>query len=311
MNAQSQTGSSWSELGAAEWPNHPSSFPLALGVGFGAQSEGDVPTALAWLNRAQILAPYHPGPHLWTARLLRKIGAEDQALVEYRLAMEGAWRAGARDVFREVAKSYSTEEALRRLVPADRPESIAQFAMWLRDLGDRRAAAFGLDAIAQLEESPATLMAGIYARIDRQEWGPSRALIEKAWLRDDLDPNIRLRLAVSMGWSGEPARSLTMLRKMAADIDRDWPSYWFSLGRAEARAGNAPAARRALRRIGVGASPHWRARALRVEATLAEQDGRDGEAGRLRKRAAALDGDASPMTKPVAPSGDLNGGTVP
>jgi hypothetical protein len=240
--------------------------------------------------------------------LLRKIGAEDQALVEYRLAMEGAWRAGARDVFREVAKSYSKEEDLRRLVPADRPESIAQFAMWLRDLGDRRAAVFGLESIAQLDESPATLMAGIYARIDRQEWGPSQELVEKAWLRDDLGPTIRLRLAVSMGWSGNPARSLTMLRTMASGIERDWPSYWFSLGRAEARAGNAPAARRALRRIGIDASPHWRARGLRVEATLAEQDGQDGEASRLRKRAAALDGDASPMLKQVTPSGDPLGG---
>jgi hypothetical protein len=311
MTASAQEGVSWRELGSAEWSHHPSSFPLALGVAFGAGREADVPTSLSWLNRAQVLAPYHPGPHLWTARLLRLIGAEGQALVEYRLAMEGAWRSQARDIFREVARAYPLESDLRRLVPTDRPEAIAQFSMWLRDLGDKRSSAFGREAMAQLDESPATLMAGIYAHLDGQHWNEARTLIEKAWQRDDLDPNIRLRLAVSMGWSGAEPRSLAMLQEMASGLERSWPSLWFSLGRAEARAGDAPSARRALRRIGSAASPHWRAKALRVEADLAESDGRQAEARRLRDRAQALDGASSPPKHGVSASqGEQDEGAV-
>jgi Flp pilus assembly protein TadD len=293
MAEANRGGASWAGLAEEEWAYHPSSFPLALGVAVTAQREGDALTALAWLNRAQLLAPYHPGPHLRTARLLRRLGADGQALVEYRLAMAGDWRGRARDIFKEVARAYPAEEALRGLVPEGRPEAIAQFAMWLRELEDPRTASFGMDALEQLSESPATLMAGIYARIDRTEYPEARALIEKGWKAEGLDPSIRLRLAVSMGWSGDPKRSLAMLRGMASGLQRDWPSFWFSLGRAEARAGNAPAARRALRRVGWTAPSHWRAKALRVEADLADADGRGDEAERLRGRAQSLDGSAS------------------
>jgi len=294
MAEQKGPGVSWATLGTLEWRHHPSSFPLALGVAAGAQKDGDPATALAWLNRAQLLAPMHPAPHLRTARLLRRLGAADQALVEYRLAMEGDWRGRARDIFKEVVRAYPQEEALRKLVPPDRPEAIAQFAMWLRESGDSRVGTIGLDALTQLEDSPARLLAGVYARIDRKEFEEAQTLIEEGWTREGLDRTMRLRLAVSMGWSGRSERSLVMLRELAADGGRSWPSLWYSLALAESRSGNAPAARRALRRIDHDASSSWRAKSLRLEADLADADGRPSQGKRFRRQADALDGNSKP-----------------
>jgi len=298
MSTAQERGQSWKSLGEEAWGYHPSSFPLALGIGVGAQGEGDAMTALAWFNRAQLLAPRHPEPHLRTARLLRRLGAEDQALVEYRLAMEGDWRGRARGIFAEVARAYSSEGALRRLVPSDRPEAIAQFAMWLRELGDGRAAALGIQALSDLEDSPARLMAGVYAHIDRSEFLEAQALIEEGWATEGLAPTMRLRLAVSMGWAGMDARALTMLRELSVDVESPWPSLWYSLGKAEARSGDASAARRALRRIGHDASANWRAKSLRVEADLARSEGRIDEAERLTVRAAALESSAGSVDQP-------------
>lgn len=288
LSGLAQEGASWRELAEDEWSHHPSSFPLALAAAVGSQAEGDTATAFAWLNRGQQLAPHHPGPHLRTARLLRQIGASSQALVEYRLAMEGDWRFRARPIFREVAQAYPGVDDLRRLIPQERPEAVAQFAMWLRDLGDPRAVTFGQLALESLDESPATLVAGIYARLDQRRFEEARELIERAWQLEDLDRNIRLRLAVSMGWSGASERELELLRELAAGVERAWPSLWFSLGRAEARAGHAPEARRALRRVSSSSSPRWQSKALLVEAALEEEAGRPDQALRLAQRSGSL-----------------------
>ncbi|MEE2828708.1 MAG: tetratricopeptide repeat protein [Myxococcota bacterium] len=282
-------GGSWAESTVREWSRHPASFPFALAVAAGAEADEDPARALAWLNRAQVLAPFHPEPHLRTARLLRRLGADSQALVEYRLAMEGDWRFRARPIFREVARAYSDTASLRRLVPEDRPEAIAQFAMWLRDLGDPRGPLLGREAVETLPEQPAVLVAGIYARLEEGRHEEARELIERAWKISDLDPHIRLRLAVSMGWAGDIERELALLRSMESGVDRDWPTFWFSLARAEFRADNGPASRRALRRLMRSGLPRWSSEALLMEARIEEREGRAGEALRLVQRSRRID----------------------
>ena len=141
-------------------------------------------------------------------------------------------------------------------------------------------------------------MAGVYAHIDRSEFLEAQALIEEGWATEGLAPTMRLRLAVSMGWAGMDARSLTMLRELSVDVESPWPSLWYSLGKAEARSGDASAARRALRRIGHDASVNWRAKSLRVEADLARSEGRIDEAERLTVRAKALESSADLVGQP-------------
>ena len=289
MTNEARQGASWKDLGAAEWREHPGAFPLALAVASGAQEEGDVSAALGWLNRAQLLAPSHPEPHIRTARLLWQLGAVSQALTEFRLAIERDWRGSARSVLLEVAARTKDTSSIRALLPSDVPSAPAQFAMWLRDAGDPRS----VDLVALLSpdgaSTPAGRVAAVYTALDTGDLVGARQTIEEVWTMPQLDPNIRLRLAVAMGWAGDYPRSVEMMNGMTLHLDREWPSLWFSLARAELKVGNEPAARRALRRVAKGRSTVWLARALRLEAELAEAAGRAAEARGLRERAEALD----------------------
>jgi O-antigen ligase/tetratricopeptide (TPR) repeat protein len=70
--------------------------------------------ALRWLNRAMVLHPRHPGPHVVAARALRAAGHTDQALVEYRAALE---RRTTQPVVPELVGYYSEVPDLLRALP--------------------------------------------------------------------------------------------------------------------------------------------------------------------------------------------------
>lgn len=60
-------------------------FPLILGA---AYAELGKPEAFAWLNRAMVLAPAWPGPHVTAARALEVRGRVSQAVLELRAAAQ-------------------------------------------------------------------------------------------------------------------------------------------------------------------------------------------------------------------------------
>jgi hypothetical protein len=76
--------------------------------------------ALRWLNRAMILNPTHPGPHLVAARALRASGHAAQALVEYRAGLARQPRQGPA-ILVELVQSYPDAAALLQAMP-DRPD---------------------------------------------------------------------------------------------------------------------------------------------------------------------------------------------
>jgi O-antigen ligase len=76
------------------------------------------PNALRWLNRAMILHPRHPGPHVVAARALRVGGHADQALVEYRAAIA---LKTTQPVLPEMVAVYPEVKDLLRAMP-DRAE---------------------------------------------------------------------------------------------------------------------------------------------------------------------------------------------
>jgi len=275
---------SWEQVAAQEWRWHPASFPVALDLGHVLAADGDLEQALYWLNRAQLLAPRHPDPHLATARLLRAVGAEQQALIEYRLAMEGDWTYRARAVAAEVAATYPGEDALLRLVPAGRPGSASEIALWLREASDPRWRALARLGLDDASSSPAATVVGVFVLIDDGEQEAARGLIRDAWEREDLHRTMRLRLAIAMGRAGAPEEELRLLRSMAAGPEDAGPNFWKTLALRALRQGAPPRARVALRRLRSYGLSEYTAQSLRIEAELEASEGKNARALRLLGR---------------------------
>ncbi len=261
----------WPAFGRDEHRWHPASFPLALRVAVEAQQRGALADALPWLNRAQRLAPRHPWPHLWTARLLRSAGLEGQALGEYRRAMEGDWRLSGPSILEEVAGAYDDVASLEALLPPDLPAARVQMAAWLLDLRDPRAVEVGAGQAAVLPDLPAALLVDANARMVRGESG-ALGLLERAWGHEDSPVVVRVRVADLMGRAGRSQRELEMLRDLAG-LPSASPSVLLALARREVAAKHSSHARIALRRLrSVGSASHLR-ESLRLEALLEEQAG--------------------------------------
>ena len=110
----------------------PGSYPIALAVANAYADEGDVGRSLAWANRAQVQAPLHPWPHLHSARLLRRLGATNQAIGEYRLALEDSPPLSGMfpRILDETLESMSQDDLLLRLAPREPPGADARL-VWL------------------------------------------------------------------------------------------------------------------------------------------------------------------------------------
>lgn len=273
------------EGGEREWRWHPSSFPIAQQVAVEYARRGDFEAALPWLNRAQLLAPRHPDPHLYTARVLWRLGYEAQALVEYRLAIEGDPRNRALPVLGEVAARYPEAWQLERILPADRADGPAMFAQWLSALGDDRAAHFAELARERDPDAATTAVALAVALVDAGRSDEAITWIESAWSRGGLTPWVERKLAVAMAAAGRPDRALARLRKVPVGALDPGPEFWLVLGELELLAGEPVGVRVASRRVRAAHSPEHTARSLCLEARLSHREGQTEEALQLVGRA--------------------------
>jgi thioredoxin-like negative regulator of GroEL len=109
---------------------------------------------MTWLNRAMLLFPTHPTPHLIAASVLASSGHKQQALLEYRTAIATA--ANGRDVLAMVASRYPAIDDLIAVTPRTVAFRIG-LAKWLIARGRTNDA----DRVYQLiaEDDPKNVLA--------------------------------------------------------------------------------------------------------------------------------------------------------
>jgi tetratricopeptide (TPR) repeat protein len=111
------TASPRNAIGSAAEPllrRHPSDHLLPLTVARHLAQTGEPRQAMRWINRAMFLAPQSSYPHRLAARILWRLGARQQALLEYRLACE-ARISETGHIGGEVLARGATLEELSRL----------------------------------------------------------------------------------------------------------------------------------------------------------------------------------------------------
>jgi tetratricopeptide (TPR) repeat protein len=157
---------------------HPADYLQYAIAGAQLTSNGDK-RGLRWLNRAMLLHPRHPGPHFVAARALRAQGHADQALLEYRAALD---LRTTQPVLPELVEAYpkvadllrampdraaNHHELVAALVAAKRPEQALEVAAaaqqrWPRDpalLRDLAALAVTRKDLATAERWARSLLA--------------------------------------------------------------------------------------------------------------------------------------------------------
>ncbi len=232
--------------------------------------------ALRWINRAMARNPAHPIPHLMAAELLARSGRKSQALVEYRLAAEGAPDPRTL-VFPRVRARYAAVEDLLAATPADR-HGLALLAKWLGPISSR-------DAERVYEK---------LVEVDPKNRRALRALVALALERKDAvaaGPRLRALLAVDTGQTS--LRLAARERLLAGDLpgamrlaegstDRSADAFELELSLADAlsRAGAPAAARARLDRL-----LDWsldRAQRARLHEVRAENERRAGNEHQYR-----------------------------
>ncbi len=93
----------------------PADHMLPLVAAHASLERRDAAGAMTWVNKALYLAPSDVRGHLLAAEALSLAGREDQALLQYRLAIE--WGASVRSVLAVVSRRYEDVEQLRKAVP--------------------------------------------------------------------------------------------------------------------------------------------------------------------------------------------------
>jgi hypothetical protein len=273
---------------AAElWGWHPSSFVLAQELARRFADAGYATEAMAWINRAMQLAPHHPYPHLMAARLLRSLGANDQALIEYRLTLESDWRHAGQPIYREVARNYPDLETLKRLAPRDEPDALslfAQIALWEKD---PRAAGLAQSAYEQRPEHPRAVSVQAQALVWQHRLREARALALDALQRLSLGQAIRAQLIVVLWQSGEQTMALDLLVRHLASTSGADPALYLRLADWH-RLTKAPGlARVALRHARRDGGAQVVAHSLVREAILEQDQGAVAAALGLVRRAQA------------------------
>ncbi|HKA88070.1 MAG TPA: O-antigen ligase family protein [Haliangiales bacterium] len=248
-------------------------IPTVVAERLVADKPGD---ALGWINLAMARNPAHPIPHLMAAELLARSGRKSQALVEYRLAAEGAPDPRTL-VFPRVRAHYPAVEDLIAATPADR-RGLGLLAKWL----------------ASISASDAERVYEKLVEVDPQDARALRALVALALQRKDAGAagrRLRALLAVDTGQSS--LRMAARERLLADDLpaamrlaegstDRSADAFELelSLADAQSRAGATAAARARLDRLlGWGLD---RAQRARLHEVRAENERRAGNEHQYR-----------------------------
>ncbi len=280
-------GSSREDLDSAAarlWTWHPSSFVLAQELGR-RYSEAAAPNqAMAWLNRAMLLAPHHPDPHLMTARLLRALGANRQALVEYRLTIEADWRYAAIPVFKEVLHSYTELNDLERVVPRNQADGmglLAQLAIW-----EHHPRANVLADLAYQQDPANPRAVSVKARTlrDSGRQDEARDIAVEALGKLTMSASIRYQLLGVLWYTGERPMALEQLAALLATEHPLKPDAYLRLAQWRHALEQPALARVALRQARRG-TPSTIAGSLLLEARLELEAGEHLAALGLVRRA--------------------------
>ena len=130
--------------------SHPNDGHFAYYLASYARQVRDVESALKWANRAMLLWPNHPGPHLEAARALASLGHKDQALLEYRFS----WQAGQENLMKEIALRFSKPEDRVRALPENDARAFNEHCKQLRREKRIELALACLDTLSSFEGAP-------------------------------------------------------------------------------------------------------------------------------------------------------------
>ncbi|MFN0063048.1 MAG: O-antigen ligase family protein [Myxococcaceae bacterium] len=227
--------------------------------------------ALSFLNRALWLRPHDAAAHLWTARTLRRLGRNTQALVEYQLAYAGGLHP--RYLIEEALPLARSGEALEALVPKDVAVSrdvlrrllsdgrLSEAVAWVSEESSRRDDGTGeWDALVvrTLHQAKQTDAARQYVDAALARVGEVELLVFE-----------RAVLLESMGKGDEAERvRMQFLEKHPEAVE-----VAMALAEQRIRARRFVEAREALSRA-LAQSPEARARLLQVEAATYTHEGR-------------------------------------
>ncbi len=276
------------ELAARLWPHHPSSFVLAQELGKRFAAAGATERAFSWLNRAMLLAPQHPDPHLMTSRLLRALGAQSQARIEFKLALADASPLDLRRLLEELLSSWSDTEAVLSALPRERPELpglMAEFAIWRAD--PRRAEL----ARAAFERHPEDPRSGyVHARTLMESGRHEEALtLTLKFLKErPISDGMELRLLHVLWGCGERAWAAERLAEVLLRQKHRSADAYLTLATWRLALGQPDRARVAIRHARRGDSS-TAARALLLLADLEQDDGEASLALGLMRQARHLD----------------------
>lgn len=236
------------------WAHHPSSFVLALDMGRKFAAAGAPNSAFMWFNRAMLLAPYHPDPHLMTARMLRGIGASGQALIEYQLALRTASGASVPELLGEVMRAYPETGQVIRALPKERPtlfSQLAELAIWA---GDPRANQFAALAYENYPDEPRAGYVRARTLVTAGEINEGRELALKMLAESDLSDGIEHRLLHVLWHAGEQELSADRLQALLIRFGRPLPDAHLTLARWRHALGQIQLARVSLRQARRGNS---------------------------------------------------------
>lgn len=272
------------------WSRHPSSWFLALQFARAWANAGDLSMALQWTNRAMLLSPQQPDPHLLAARLLRRFGNPRQALGEYRLALVADLRVTGRAVVGEVSRGYEDPDALQRLRTPGRPDLDPWIAVFGLVLDDPRARGVAHDAWRELPDNQLAFVVEGWARAAEGRPDAALALLQEHQGRSDLTPYVRHNMARVAEKAGDTDLAVEYLEPILDGPDGPRREMWLLAGTWLVDLGRDADARRALRRArmssrGVPADPETVSESLRQEARVAQMGGYDEQALELLERA--------------------------
>ena len=267
------------------WSRHPSSWHLALQLAHAWARANDLVRSLQWTNRAMLLAPGQPSPHLAAARLLRRFDHPRQALGEYRLALVADPHVTGRLVVLEVLADYDGPATLQLLRSADRPELDPWIAAYGLLTTDERARQVAHDAFQQLPDNQLAIVAEAWALAQEERGAEAQARL--AWLleRDDLTPWIRHMMARVFHKSGDIRAAVDTLQPILEGPDGPRRELCLLSGGWLVELGALDEARLALRRARTGAPMDTIAESLRLEASVEQRLGNPEEALALLERA--------------------------
>ncbi len=278
-------GDAFQEAAEALWASHPSNWYLALELARAAAAREDLSLALRWTNRAMLLAPRQPDPHLLAARLLRSFGSPRQGLGEYRLALRADLLGTGRQVVEEVSAAYEDPDALARLRTPGEPEQDPWIALFGLVLGDPRARDVAHEAYATRPDIQLAILVHAWALGQEGRGAEAIELIRGLADRDDLTPYVRHLMARVVHKAGDTELAVAYLTPVLDGFPGRQGPMWLLLGGWLVELERPAEARRALRSARNDPTAAVVAESLRLEARLERAAGSHEEALELLARA--------------------------